>query len=54
MSELRPITYVASDEGGRIYEDHSIQTDRDSLLTATKVSFLSVMKFLDYDVEHPS
>uniref|UniRef100_A0A915PU10 ANK_REP_REGION domain-containing protein n=1 Tax=Setaria digitata TaxID=48799 RepID=A0A915PU10_9BILA len=36
-SELRPITYVASDEGGRIYEDQSIQTDRDSLLTATKV-----------------
>ncbi|VDM92991.1 unnamed protein product [Litomosoides sigmodontis] len=37
VSELRPITYVASDEGGRIYEDHSIQTDRDSLRTATKV-----------------
>ncbi|VDM94068.1 unnamed protein product [Onchocerca ochengi] len=38
VSELRPITYVASDEGGRIYEDHSIQTDRDSLRTATKVT----------------
>ncbi|CAG9538119.1 unnamed protein product [Cercopithifilaria johnstoni] len=37
VSELRPITYVASDEGGRIYEDHSIQTDRDSLRTATKI-----------------
>ncbi|MCP9265651.1 Espin [Dirofilaria immitis] len=36
VSELRPITYVASDEGGRIYEDHSFQTDRDSLRTATK------------------
>ncbi|EFO25551.2 hypothetical protein LOAG_02939 [Loa loa] len=37
VGELRPITYIASDEGGRIYEDHSIQTDCDSLRAATKV-----------------
>uniref|UniRef100_A0AAF5PHV2 Ankyrin n=1 Tax=Wuchereria bancrofti TaxID=6293 RepID=A0AAF5PHV2_WUCBA len=37
MGELRPITYIASDEGGRIFEDLSIQTDRDSLRIATKV-----------------
>lgn len=36
-SELRPITYLASDEGGRIYEDHSVQTDRDSLRNAIKI-----------------
>ncbi|VDM98406.1 unnamed protein product [Thelazia callipaeda] len=37
VSALRPVTYIASDEGGRIYEDHSFQTDSDSLREATKV-----------------
>ncbi|VDN18326.1 unnamed protein product [Gongylonema pulchrum] len=44
--ELRPITYFASDEGGRIYEDHSVQTDRDSLHNAVKI--------LDADEWHES